>query len=92
MSDDKNTKKSVPVNPGEVDHPLLQKVSNDEIDLEIDLQRDDEIAAENPRTIFKNYSLLFTAGLLSVFVTGLLSVFIAGVSLLAAGVLLESVL
>ena len=48
MSDDKNTKKSVPVNPGEVDHPLLQKVSNDEIDLEIDLQRDDEIAADKP--------------------------------------------
>lgn len=48
MSEDKNMKKSVPDNSGEVDHTLLQKVSNDEIDLEIDLQRDDEIAADKP--------------------------------------------
>ena len=48
MSEDKNMKKSIPDNSGEVDHPLLQKVSNDEIDLEIDLMRDDEIAADKP--------------------------------------------
>lgn len=48
MNEDKNNKKSVPDNSDEVNHPLLQKVSNDEIDLEIDLQRDSEIAADKP--------------------------------------------
>lgn len=48
MNEDKKMKKSVSVNPGEVDHPLLQKVSNDEIDLETDSQRDDEIAQDKP--------------------------------------------
>ena len=38
----------MPDNSGEFDHPLLRKVSNDEIDLEIDLKRDDEIAADKP--------------------------------------------
>ena len=47
----------------------------------------------NHLTTVKNYSVLFTAGLLSVLAAGLLSVFVAGVSVLAAGVVvLESVL
>ena len=47
----------------------------------------------NHLTTVKNYSVLFTAGLLSVLAAGLLSVFAAGVSLFAAGVVvLESVL
>ena len=47
----------------------------------------------NHLTTAKNYSVLFTAGLLSVLAAGLLSVFVAAVSLFAAGVVvLESVL
>ena len=47
----------------------------------------------NHLTTVKNYSVLFTAGLLSVFAAGLLSVFATGVSLFVAGVVvLESVL
>ena len=46
----------------------------------------------NPHTTVENYSLLLTAGALSVFAAGDLSVFGAADSLLAGGVLLESVL
>ena len=47
----------------------------------------------NLLTTVKDYSVLFTAGLLSVFAAGLLSVFATGVSLFVVGVVvLESVL
>lgn len=46
----------------------------------------------NPHTTVENYSLLLTAGALSVFTAGELSVFGTDDSLLAGGVLLESVL
>ena len=48
MSDDKNTKKSVPVNPGEVDHPLLPKLTKDEVDQQIYTNRDDEMVRDEP--------------------------------------------
>jgi hypothetical protein len=48
MSNSVNHKKSKPVVAGEVNHELLPKVTSDEIDLEVDERRDDEIAGDKP--------------------------------------------
>ena len=48
MKNDSNEKKDPPKKAGEVNHELLPKVTSDEIDLEIDLPRDDEIARDKP--------------------------------------------
>jgi hypothetical protein len=48
MSNSVNHKKSKPVVGGEVNHELLPRVTNDEIDLEIDEKRDEEIAGDKP--------------------------------------------
>lgn len=48
MKNDSNEKKDSPKEAGEVNHELLPKVTSDEIDLEIDLHRDDEIARDKP--------------------------------------------
>ena len=48
MKNDSNEKKDPPKKAGEVNHELLPKVTSDEIDLEIDLYRDDEIARDKP--------------------------------------------
>ena len=48
MSNQDNLKKGKQPKPGEVDHQLLPKVTSDEIDLEIDTYRDDEIARDKP--------------------------------------------
>ena len=50
MNDESNSQKNriqIKHNTGEVNH-LLPKVTNDEIDLEIDKTRDAEISAEKP--------------------------------------------
>jgi hypothetical protein len=48
MSRDKESKKSIDLVPGEVNHPLLPKITSDEVDLEIDTRRDDEIKQDKP--------------------------------------------
>ena len=48
MKSDKNIKKVKGSKFGEVDHPLLPKITNDEIDLEIDSKRDEEITRDKP--------------------------------------------
>jgi hypothetical protein len=48
MNNDSNLKNDPPKKAGEVNHELLPKVTSDEIDLEIDLNRDDEIARDKP--------------------------------------------
>ena len=48
MNNDSNLKNDQPKKAGEVNHELLPKVTSDEIDLEIDLHRDDEIARGKP--------------------------------------------
>jgi hypothetical protein len=48
MKSDPNLKNDQPKRAGEVNHELLPKVTSDEIDLEIDLHRDDEIARDKP--------------------------------------------
>lgn len=48
MKNDSNQKKVDSQKSGEVNHQLLPKVSSDEIDLEIDLNRDDEITGDKP--------------------------------------------
>ena len=48
MKNDSNEKKDPPKKAGEVNHELLPKVTSDEIDLETDLHRDDEIARDKP--------------------------------------------
>ena len=48
MSNQDNLKKGKQPKPGEVDHQLLPKVTSDEIDLEIETYRDDEIARDKP--------------------------------------------
>jgi len=55
MSNQDNLKKGKQPKPGEVDHQLLPKVTSDEIDLEIDTYRDDEIARDKPPP-FKNHA------------------------------------
>jgi uncharacterized membrane protein YjjP (DUF1212 family) len=50
MSNDDNSEKSTFTSKqrtGEINH-LLPKITNDEVDLEIDKRRDDEIKAEKP--------------------------------------------
>ena len=44
MSNQENLKNAKQPKPGEVDHQLLPKVTSDEIDLEVDIYRDEEIA------------------------------------------------
>jgi hypothetical protein len=48
MKSDPNLKNDQPKKASEVNHELLPKVTSDEIDLEIDLHRDDEIARDKP--------------------------------------------
>ena len=48
MSNQENLKKGTQPKPGEVDHLLLPNVPIDEIYLEIDTYRDDEIARDKP--------------------------------------------
>jgi hypothetical protein len=48
MKSDENIKKVNELNSGEVDHPLLPKITNDEIDLDIDTKRDEEITRDKP--------------------------------------------
>jgi hypothetical protein len=48
MSESLNQKKDKPKIGGEVNHELLPRVTNDEIDLEIDEKRDEEIAGDKP--------------------------------------------
>ncbi len=48
MNRDKESKKINDLVSGEVNHPLLPKITNDEVDLEIDTRRDDEIKQDKP--------------------------------------------
>jgi hypothetical protein len=48
MKSDENIKKVNELSSGEVDHLLLPKITNDEIDLEIDSKRDEEINRDKP--------------------------------------------
>ena len=48
MSIDKESKKITDSASGEVNHPLLPKITNDEVDLEIDTRRDVEIKQDKP--------------------------------------------
>ena len=48
MNIDKESKKITDSESGEVNHPLLPKISNDEVDLEINAHRDDEIKEDKP--------------------------------------------
>ena len=48
MKSDPNLKNDQPKKADDVNHELLPKVTSDEIDLEIDLHRDDEIARDKP--------------------------------------------
>ena len=48
MNIDKESKKITDSVPGEVNHPLLPKITNDEVDLEIDTRRDDQIKQNKP--------------------------------------------
>lgn len=48
MKNDSNQKSDLPKKVGEVNHELLPKITSDEVDLELDLYRDDEIARDKP--------------------------------------------
>jgi hypothetical protein len=48
MNNNLNHKKEKQVSTGEVNHQLLPKITRDEIDLEIDERRDEEIAGDKP--------------------------------------------
>jgi hypothetical protein len=48
MKSNENMKNVNNAKPGEVDHPLLPKITNDEVDLEIDTKRDEEITRDKP--------------------------------------------
>ena len=48
MSIDKESKKITDLVSGDVNHPLLPKITSDEVDLEIDTRRDDEIKQDKP--------------------------------------------
>ena len=48
MNIDKESKKITDSASGEVNHPLLPEITNDEVDLEIDTRRDDEIKEDKP--------------------------------------------
>jgi hypothetical protein len=48
MNIDKESKKITNPVSGEVNHPLLPEITNDEVDLETDTRRDDEIKQDKP--------------------------------------------
>ncbi|MFM8190925.1 MAG: hypothetical protein ACKODD_08670 [Candidatus Nanopelagicus sp.] len=48
MSNNPKNKKDKPKSIGEVNHQLLPKITSDEIDLEVDSNRDVEIAEDKP--------------------------------------------
>lgn len=48
MNKDKESKKITDLVSGEVNHPLLPKITSDEVDLEINTSRDDEIKQDKP--------------------------------------------
>jgi len=48
MKSNDNMKNVNNVKLGEVDHPLLPKLTKDEVDLEIDTNRDDEMVRDKP--------------------------------------------
>jgi hypothetical protein len=48
MSKSANDKKDKQIIAGEVNHELLPKITSDEIDLEADERRDEEIAGDKP--------------------------------------------
>jgi hypothetical protein len=48
MKNDENTKTGSSSKVSESSHPLLPKITNDEIDLEIDTKRDEEITRDKP--------------------------------------------
>jgi hypothetical protein len=48
MTSNENVKNANNAKPGEVDHPLLPKLTKDEVDLEIDTNRDDEMVRDKP--------------------------------------------
>jgi hypothetical protein len=48
MNRDKESKKITDLVSGEVNHSLLPKITSDEVDLEIDTRRDDEIKQDKP--------------------------------------------
>jgi hypothetical protein len=48
MTSGENNKNDGGSNKSEPSHPLLPKITNDEIDLEIDSSRDDEITRDKP--------------------------------------------
>jgi hypothetical protein len=48
MNNNLNHKKEKPVSTGEVNHELLPKITSDEIELEIDERRDEDIARDKP--------------------------------------------
>ncbi len=48
MKNDANLENDQPKKSGEVNHQLLPTITNDEIDLEPDFSRDDEIARDKP--------------------------------------------
>ena len=48
MNRDKESKKITDLVSGEVNHPLLPKITSDEVDLEIDSRRDDKIKQDKP--------------------------------------------
>ena len=48
MTSNENVKNVNNTQPGEVDHPLLPKLTKDEVDQEIDTNRDDEMVRDKP--------------------------------------------
>jgi hypothetical protein len=48
MKNESDQKKGLPKRISEVNHPLLLKITSDDMDLEIDLQRNNEIARDKP--------------------------------------------
>jgi len=48
MKSNENVKNINNTEPGEVDHPLLPKLTKDEVDQEIDTNRDDEMVRDKP--------------------------------------------
>ena len=48
MTSNENVKNVNNTKPGEVDHPLLPKLTKDEVDPELDTNRDDEMVRDKP--------------------------------------------
>jgi len=48
MTSNENVKNVDNTKSGEVNHPLLPKLTKDEVDLEIDTNRDDEMVRDKP--------------------------------------------